>query len=255
MFDGVPILKDFGVGDNATRLFFRENNYYDEYVLDNGIVLRKYPQIDAIVGVPTVADFGTGKYRRRVIFNESDPCEYYYIDAVGTVQKCASKVSTKSGIPTVADFASSDFIFDTNNPCDLYYNDGGTVRKCQPTVNDGSRRIKLIATNSERTTARMTSWLSPYSTALLTGGQWIGTNSYANIKLQSIGDNSTIDYIEIISHTGAGLNKTTTNDTSVRGTVVDNGVYTRRVNAKAGYKLFELKVHFYANATRPSFTI
>jgi len=135
IFDGVPTIKDFGYGANRTRLFFRENSYYDEYVLDNGIVLQKFPQIDGFNGVPTVADFGTGKYRRQVIFDTSNPCTHYYLNG-GNVKSCRSDSTVRAinGVPSASDFTDSSYIFDTSSPCDLYYLDGGNVKKCNPTV-------------------------------------------------------------------------------------------------------------------------
>jgi len=112
-----------------------DNSFYNEYVLDNGIVLQKYPQIDGFNGVPTVADFGTGKYRRQVIFDTSNPCTHYYLNG-GNVKSCKidSTVRAINGVPVASDFTDSDYIFDTSSPCDLYYLDGGTVTKCNPTV-------------------------------------------------------------------------------------------------------------------------
>jgi hypothetical protein len=46
------------------------------------------------------------------------------------------KVDVVAGVPTLQQFTKyeRDFLFDKNKPCDLYYNDNGTERKCVPKV-------------------------------------------------------------------------------------------------------------------------
>jgi len=127
IFAGVPSCADFG---NKAQIIFDETQPRNSYYCDGTNTNLITPSVDHLTTVPTVADFTDG-VGRDVIFNG---CTYYTLQG-GVVTKCESapKVTSKNGVPSVADFqgGSVDFIFNRNVPCDLYYLVGSTVTKCE----------------------------------------------------------------------------------------------------------------------------
>jgi len=291
-----PTVADF---IEKLRIMYGDDSFYNEYVLDNGIVVQKYPQIDAIVGTPTVADFGTGKYRRRIIFDESSPCSPYYLDSgnvkrcskvsvgstsstptasdftgdikflfdesnpcdvyylsSGTATKCSSSsISSTSSTPTASDFTGGiKFLLDESSPCDMYYLDSGTVKKCSGGGNS-YRSIRLYGSNAQNTYRDDAVLLSQYDGADLIVGTWLSMQS-AEIKIQSVGDTSIIDFVEVDCQ--AGGNPVVTTNVGRSGTVVGSTplVFTQN-SVPAGYDLLSVRVKFKpnANVSVPQLTI
>jgi len=124
--------------DNIEQLRARSEDEQAQQGQKNELELKlEYPvNISAGAGVPDPSEF---EGDTKLIFDKSKPCDIYYKDGAGNVKLCKTpaKVTSKNGVPTHSDFASTGakFIFNENSPCDVYYDNGGTVSKCDPVIN------------------------------------------------------------------------------------------------------------------------